>query len=107
MRHSAAVLARQQETLRRLLGKEALRILEEEAVRRAFRSVDQSLKRGRYERNRKRARRRAAEQRWLESLPEELRFTLHVHSLDWWDGPNPQPRSAWSKINRMKPFGAL
>jgi uncharacterized small protein (DUF1192 family) len=101
MCHSAAVVAQQHETLRRLLGKEALRLLSDEVERRDALSLKEALARSRYERKRKRARRRAAHQRWLESLPEEIRFTLRIHGLNWWDGPSPQPRSVWPRINRM------
>ena len=104
MSHSAAVLARQQETLRRLRAKEQHRQRIEEKVRaeaQRIQSFDRTVKYKRQNQARKWARWLEAYRRWFEALPEELRFTLRIQALDWWDGPNPQPRSSWRRIERF------
>ena len=100
------VAARRQECLRKLWVKEYTRQLYEEELLVRNPAFERLRKRLLCNQRRRTERRKRAQQKLIAALPEEIRFTLHIQSLDWWDGPNPQPRSAWSTINRMKPFGA-
>ena len=102
--HGATILARRQDILACLQEKEARREQAEREENRRLVLFERALRQKRYEQARTWKRRARAHQRWLESLPEELRFTLHIQRLGWWDGPNPQPRSSWRRIER---FGRL